>query len=280
MAIFRRRELKWINCGSAQSTREQLRAWYQANPGQWLEAEERRLLSGILPTLFGYHLLQVGVCYADDCLINSKIRHQIVMDIDKPPGMDTLRQTSLQRIQYLRGAPEHLPVASDSLDVLLLSHTLEFTASPHEILREVDRTLIPEGHVVILGFNPWGWWMLWRLILRWRGKPPWCGHFIRFSRLRDWLQLLGFDIVEAHGYFYRPPFANKQLMDKLSFFEKMGSRWWTFFSGAYLIVAKKRVATLTPIRPRWRPRRSRIVTPELAGNSSASTRGGKSISEY
>jgi len=262
-----------MNCGSAESTRQQLRDWYEGMPGQWLEAEEQRLLNEILPTLFGYHLLQVGVSYMDDCLVSSKIPNQMVMDIDEPPCVDNLREVSLKRVNYLRGAPECLPIASDSLDVLMLSHTLEFTSNPHEILREADRTLIPDGHVIIFGFNPWGWWMLWRVILRWRGKPPWCGRFIRFSRLRDWLQLLGFDIVEAHGYFYRPPFAHKGLMAKLSFFEKLGSRWWTFFSGAYLIVAKKRVATLTPIRPRWRPRRSRLVAPELIGNSSASTRG-------
>ncbi|HEY5603328.1 MAG TPA: methyltransferase domain-containing protein [Gammaproteobacteria bacterium] len=259
-----------MRCGNPVQTRKLLRDWYRRQPGDWLAEREVELLDEVLPTLFGYHLLQVGVSYPGDCLAKSKIPHQMVMDVDEPPCLDDSRESLVHRkIAYLRGIPEQLPFAADSLDVLLLSHTLEFTSEPHQVLREVDRALIPEGHAVILGFNPWGWWMWWRLILGWRGKPPWCGRFIPVSRLKDWLQLLGFDIVAHHSYFYRPPFSSKRLLQKLKFMERFGRRFWPFFCGAYLLVARKRVATLTPIRPRWRPRRSRLVAPELAGNSSS-----------
>jgi SAM-dependent methyltransferase len=259
-----------MRCGSHEETREQLRSWYERLPGAWLAEQEMQLLDEILPGLFGYNLLQMGVSYPDDCLAKSKIPNQMVMDVDEPPPLDHLRESMVNRkIRYLRGIPEQLPIASDSLDVLLLSHTLEFTPDPHQVLREADRILIPEGHVLILGFNPWGLWMWWRMVWGWRGNPPWCGQFLRLNRVKDWLQLLGFDIVQVHGYFYRPPFANKRVMEKLNFMERIGHRFWPFFSGAYCIVAKKRVATLTAIRPRWRPRRSRLVTPELAGNSSS-----------
>jgi SAM-dependent methyltransferase len=269
MALFRRTEFKWMRCDEPDKIRKQLRDWYERLPGAWLAEQEIGLLDEILPTLFGYHLLQLGVSYSSDCLAGSKIPNQFVMDVDRPPSLDKLRDSSVnRRIRYLCGTSEHLPVASDSLDVLLLSHTLEFTEEPHQVLREADRTLIPEGHVVILGFNPWGYWMWGRWILSWRGKPPWCGRFIRLTRLKDWLQLLGFDIEQVHGYFYRPPLSNKRIMNRLQFMERWGKRLWPFFSGAYCVVAKKRVATLTPIKPRWRPRRSRLVSPELAGNSS------------
>lgn len=266
---FRPREFRWMRCGSPEETRQQLREWYHRNPGAWLGEEEMRLLDDILPNLFGYNLLQLGVSYQDDCLAKSKIPNQLVMDVDEPPCLDHMRESIVNRkVRYLRGIPEHLPIASDSLDVLLLSHNLEFTSEPHQILREADRVLIPEGHVVILGFNPWGWWIWWCLTWGWRRKAPWCGKFLRCGRLRDWLELLGFDIVEVRGYFYRPPFSSRRIMEKLSFVERLGHRFWPFFSGAYCIVAKKRVATLTAVRPRWRPRRSRLVAPELAGRSS------------
>jgi SAM-dependent methyltransferase len=270
MALIRSKEFKSMRCEKPALTREQLRGWYSRLPGAWLAEMEISLLDEILPDLFGYNVLQVGVSYTEDCLAKSKIPNQMVMDVDAPPCQDHLRESLVHRkINYLRAIPEQLPFDSDSLDVLLLSHTLEFTHEPHQVLREADRTLIPEGHVVILGFNPWGWWMWWRIILGWRGKPPWCGRFIPLTRLKDWLQLLGFDIVEQQGYFYRPPFSSKRIMQKLNFMERLGHRLWPFFSGAYVVVAKKRVATLTPIRPRWRPRRSRLVAPELAGNSSS-----------
>jgi len=261
-----------MRCAAPEETRRQLRQWYNRYPGVQLAEQEMGLLDEILPDLFGYNLLQLGVAYAEDCLAQSKIPNQLVMDIDNSPFLDHLRDSIVNRkIRYLRGIPEQLPIASDSLDVMLLSHNLEFTSDPHQVLREVDRVLIPEGHVVILGFNPLGLWMLWSIAWGWRKKAPWCGRFLRCGRLNDWLQLLGFDIVDVRRYFYRPPFSNRRIMEKLSLVERMGRRMWPRLSGAYCIIAKKRVATLTPIRPRWRPRRSRLVAPELAGNSSVTS---------
>ena len=263
-------EFPWMTCGSVHETRKLLRQWYESEPGILLQDEEQRLFDNIVPNLFGYHLLQVGLTNNSDCMRDSRIPHQMILDIDLEADLlDVANPEDVSTCPTpIKGTAEALPVASDSLDVLLLPHTLEFSNNPHEVLREADRVLIPEGYVVVMGFNPWGVWMLWRLALVWRGRPPWCGHFLRMGRLKDWLQLLGFDIEESHRYFFRPPLRQQVVMNKLRFLEKLGRRFWPFFGAAYIIVAKKRVATLTPLKPRWRPRRSRLVVPELAGNSS------------
>ena len=104
-----------------------------------------------------------------------------------------------------------------------------------------------------------------------RGKPPWCGRFISQARLRDWLQLLGFDIIEARHYFFRPPLSHKGMMSRLRFLDRIGRRWTPIFGAGYVVVARKRVATLTPIKQRWRPARAPMPTTELAGNSSSVT---------
>jgi SAM-dependent methyltransferase len=232
-------------------------------PGFWLEQEERRLLSAILPNLFGYHLLQVGAPYSEDCLGESRIRYCMVMDSDLPASA---LPESVQAREHIAGLAEALPFISDSLDVVILPHTLELTAMPHQILREVERVLIPEGHAVFLNFNPWGWWMPWRLLRFTRGHFG-CQRFVSHARLTDWLELLGFDVVLTRRYFFRPPLAREKIMQRLHFMERFGARWWPFFSGAYLLVAKKRVATLTPTRQRWRPRRSRLSSAGLAETS-------------
>jgi len=275
MALFRsqgkQRDKQWTKCGPLTATRQRLRQWYKNRPGVWLQDEEQQVLDSALPDLFGYHLLQVGLSHHVDCSRASRIPHRVVMDVDLVQEVMTVREVGHESpcpSSPVQGLAEALPFASDSLDVVLLPHTLEFTSNPHEVLREADRVLIADGHVVILGFNPWGLWMFWRLVLAWRGKPPWCGRFLRPARLRDWLKLLGFDVVASHGYFFRPPFRHYGIMNRLRFLERLGARLWPFFGGAYLLVARKRVATLTPVRPRWRPRRSRVSAPELAGNSS------------
>ena len=212
-------------------------------PG-WTETAR---LSAILSNLFGYHLLQVGQLGDADLLAGSRITHRVVVGVEA----DSEARIGL----YARA--DALPLASDSTDVVVLPHTLEFEADPHQVLRETERVLIPEGHVVILGFNPWSLWGLWRLFLRRGAYPPWCGNFRSLTRIKDWLALLGFDTIEEHGYFFRPPLQNVRVMQKLSFMENLGARWWPGLAGCYVLLARKRVATLTPIKPSWR--RSRLV---------------------
>lgn len=253
--------MHWMQCPSTEVSRRGMQAWAKQTPGAWFQAEEISRLEEVLPTLFGYHLLQVGDFYPTSFLDQSRIPHVMLMDewlVEKAPES--------QHGSPIVGSPEALPIATDSLDVVVLPHTLEFTGDPHQILREADRILIPEGHVVILGFNPWSLWMLWRLILGWRGKPPWCGRFLSQTRLQDWLQLLGFDIVHAQRYFFRPPLGSEGMMRRLGFLERLGSRWWPVFGAGYILVAKKRVVTMTPIRPRWQARR-RLAAADLLGNS-------------
>jgi hypothetical protein len=136
---------------------------------------------------------------------------------------------------------------------------LEFSSTPHQVLREVERVLIAEGHVVILGFNPLSLWNLFRLFLFWKKQAPWHASFLTASRVMDWLVLLGFDVVQRQGYFYRPPFQNANIMNKMGFLERFGQRLWPNLGAGYVLVARKRVETLTPIRPRWRSTR-KVVT--------------------
>ena len=226
-----------------------LQAWYGDRPGQWLSAAERQYLESVLPDLFGYHLLQLGVPDCQDWLVGSRINHRIIMDIGNEVTTGAAGICS---------DADRLPLASESIDVAVLPHTLDFHLSPHEILREIDRVLIPEGHVVILAFNPMSLWGLTRVLLGWRGHMPWQGQYYTQTRMRDWLALLGFDCVQSNSVFFRPPFRHEKTMQKLEFMERIGQRCCPFASAVYAIIARKRTSTLTPIKPRWRARREAV----------------------
>ena len=241
--------------------RQQLKAWYASHAGQLLAAGEKQQLDEVLNDLFGYHIVQVGTLFSDDLLDGSRIRHQVVLDPDPAD----------RRTVGLYAYPDALPLETDSIDVIVLPHTLEFDREPHQLLREVDRVLIPEGHAVVLGFNPWSLWGLWRLFLMRRDRAPWCGNFLSQSRLKDWFGLLGFDVVLLRGHFYRPPLQRPGLMRRLGFMERLGGRYWPAFCGGYVLVARKRVTMLTPLKPRWRPRRSMVG--KLAGPVRSCERG-------
>ncbi|NOY61935.1 MAG: class I SAM-dependent methyltransferase [Gammaproteobacteria bacterium] len=232
----------------ASRTRRQMRQWYQASHlGSLLLELETELLNDLLPTLFGYNLVQIGCLVDQNLLHSSQIPLHIVTIADAEPDLNT---------PDLVACPGALPIASDSVDLVVLHHTLEFAQDPHQVLREVDRILIAEGHVVILGFNPLSVWGLWRLLFRRGDKPPWCANFRDILRIKDWLALMGFDISAQHYYAYRPPIHHQSLTKKLQFIERLGERFVPRLGGAYALVAKKRECTLTPIKPRWWPRRA------------------------
>lgn len=236
-----------LNCEPAGSVRSRLRQWFSTPNGEALREAEQGRAAEILPNLFGYYIAQIGLLEHRDLLGPSRIARRFVMNLDpgEPAG-------GTQRAECRAAA---LPIASSCMDVVVLPHTLEFEEDPHQVLRESERVLIGEGHIVIFGFNPWSLWGAWRALVKWRRQPPWCGRFIRFARLKDWLSLLGFDIVEQRGFYFRPPLRGHSAILRTAFLERLGQRWWPYFGGVYVVVARKRVVTLTPVKPPWKTRR-------------------------
>lgn len=223
-----------------------LAAWYQDWPGELVSKAERKLLADWCAGLFGYQLVQLGVLGpGQDYLKGCPVRAQTLVDVagDGTCGM-------------LRARPEALPIASDSIDAVLMPHTLDFAEDPHQVLREADRILIPEGRLVITGFNPYSLWGLWRLarrlLRRSRQDMPWRGHFLSYPRLQDWLTLMGFDIERTDVRVFRPPVRRESALKRLAFMERLGQRYWPMLAGVYVVQAVKRVSTLRPIGPVWK----------------------------
>jgi len=231
--------------------------WYKSPLGQLLAQAELNELNEVLPDLFGYHLLQMGVHGSEVLCRASRVSHHVRME------------TELQLKAGIFAHASRLPFASESIDVCVLSHSLEFDEDPHAILREVDRVLIPEGHVVVLGFNPISCWGVNHFFRAWRKQLPWSGNFYTRARVKDWLSVLGYDGTYTGGAFFRPPVQHEKLMQKLEFMEQYSPRWMNFVAGVYTVVAKKRTSTLTPIGPRWRTRTKKLIS----GGLEPSTRG-------
>jgi SAM-dependent methyltransferase len=242
--------------------RERLERWLESTPGRYLAAVEASLMTEVLPNLFGYYAVQVGHLGDVDLLGSSRILHRLMVTPDGRGGPGGY--------PVARGMPTALPVESDGVDLVLLPHVLEFESDPHDALREAARVLVPEGHLVVCGFNPWSLLGLWRGLRR-RGSPVGAdGQMLGANRLRDWLKILGFELRTQSVYCFRPPLHGPTLMRRLEFLERMGPRIVPPLGGAYLILARKRVSTMTPIRPRWRFRR-RLSAVGLPGPSVGSS---------
>ncbi len=230
--------------------------WYEQRAGRQYLASERTEIDAALANLFGYHLLQVGCPASVDLLGVSRIGHCVRMD-------DSLRPHGGNLLAGLYARFEAIPIRTDCIDLVFLPHTLEISSDPHRLLREVDRILVPEGHVVVLGFNPWSpWGFAYYVLRRWRKELS--GIRPRSpGRIVDWLGLLGFDILCVRRFHYRPVWGHAGVMRRLAWIEALGGRCLPFLGSGYLIVARKKVTALTPLRRRRR-RRRRFIPSEAA----------------
>ncbi len=189
--------------------------------------------------MFGEQFLQIGIWGGDESFRGyARTQRTASLDWRVDAGAD------------LRSHTDRLSVASDSVDVVLLPHTLELISSPHALLREVDRVLRADGYLVVLSFRPSGTWGLRNLLAR-QGYPPGHQRLIREGRLRDWLELLSFDIGTRVRYCHTLPFEQIRRFGSLPK-ESWAGRWLPGLSGGYLLSAQKRVHPLTPIRRPWR----------------------------
>ncbi len=213
-----------------------LQDWFTTPLGQYLLEKEQAYLDDVTSDIFGFHALQVGLAKFD-LLRASRIAHRVRVDATGLPEL------------YAKS--HELPVATQSVDLVVLPHALEFAAQPHEILREVDRVMMPEGRLVIVGFNPWSLWGLRSTVGFSRGEVPWNGRFVSLLRVKDWLALLGFDVNAGRLVGYAPPFDSDSVRRRFGFMEPAGDRWWAVGGAVYMLQAIKRVRGMRLLTPAW-----------------------------
>jgi len=217
------------------STLNTLNDWFVTPQGKHLLDCEQALFDHSVADIFGFNALQLGLA-EHDFLRASRMPLRSVV------GNEAGVQVRLNM--------DELPFACSSLDLMLLPHVLEFNAHPHQILREVERVLRPEGNVIISGFNPRSLWGA-RRALGSQMNFPWRGDFIALSRLKDWLALLGFEVVTGRFACYAPPFTNPNWVNCFNFMEPAGDRWWAVWGGVYFLQATKHVPGMNLIKPVW-----------------------------
>jgi SAM-dependent methyltransferase len=218
--------------------------WFESPLGASVLRDETALARLALDDVFGFELLQMGTWGPGRPLLAAaRTQHT------------TLVAPALGAGVTLCAPLASLPFASDSIDAIVLPHTLELVEDPYAVLREAERVLCAEGCLMIAGFNPWSGWGMRRLFARGLGRPafpPGTRRLLAERRLRDWVALLGFDVARVYGYMGMLPLASAGGHGEFA----PHAAWR---SGAYLLKVRKRVQTLTMVRPVRRARKRVLV---------------------
>lgn len=273
-----------------------LQDWFQTPAGRYLLAWERAQLDVAVADMFGYHALQLGLEMVDTLSTNrmpyrwtASTQASALSTSQPAPASSASRSSSFvvsadsaARVQSSPESPARkhlvtdfaaLPFAANSLDLVVLPHTLELNVDPHATLREVERVLVPEGRVVICGLNPASLWglrqrrvhMYQRMGLGSRFLPP-GGEFIGYWRLRDWLRLLSFEVEVGRFGCYRPAVTSEKWLDRFEWMDHVGAKGWPIFGAVYFLIAVKRVRGMRLHGPLWKTSVSRVSNPVTVAN--------------
>jgi SAM-dependent methyltransferase len=214
--------------------------------------EESSLARHALDDVFGFELLQLGAWGPARHLLGAARTQHTTLLAPRPGAGVTLC------------APlTSLPFPSDSIDAILLPHTLELVQDPYAVLREAERVLCAEGCLLICGFNPWSGWGARRLFGHFFGRPsfpPQTRRLLAERRLRDWMALLDFEVADVYGYLSSLPIAGRRPKSEGPLLEPPYRPRAALTAGGYLLKARKRVQTLTLVRPKRRGRQ-RVLVP-------------------
>lgn len=208
--------------------------------------------------VFGFHAVQAGLPQIDTLRAN-RMPFQAYIGPVLPPAPHS-RWQGVVTAKF-----EELPIATQSIDLLVLPHCLEYAQDPHQVLREAERVLRPEGRLVISGFNPWSLWGARHRL----GRDDWLpesGRLISLARLKDWLKLLSFELDRGYFGCYAPPLSTQKWLQRYAFMEKAGDRWWPVGGAVYIVSAVKRVPGMRLLGPAWKKRRRSPARASVAIN--------------
>lgn len=265
--------------------------WLTTPPGGYLLRWERAHFDQTVSDIFGYHALQLGLPELDALQANRMPHKWLALEsplieTPSPPVADgaiaaTPAATGSSPRAALVTDSAALPFPESSLDLVVLPHTLELSSDPHATLREVERVLVPEGRVVISGFNPtslWGFRQSRGHFYQRLGYQdlflPKTGEFIGYWRLRDWLRLLNFEVESGRFGCYRPALTSQKWLDRFDWMDAAGERWWPIFGAVYFLVAVKRVRGVRLLEPAWKTRKNPAAAPTAVVNKQRATRSG------
>ncbi len=209
-----------------------LQQWYKTPPGEWLLQFEQDQVNRWLTHARGATIVQLGGLPRSFNVTKHNVQNYFFMS----SHLDDVGEKSVDLLTNL----EELPLQRNSVDLMLLIHTLEFSEHPTVVLKEAFDALSPNGKLLLFCFNPWSSWGLHKLFSDKQGYP-WNGKYFSPSRLQHWLSMIGYSKVKDKTLCFRAPFITRPLSQLAFFVEALGQIAFPILGAVNVFLVEKRV---------------------------------------
>ncbi|WP_158100583.1 methyltransferase domain-containing protein [Neiella marina] len=210
-------------------------SWDELAQGLWLKQQLEPAITPMLERMFGYYMVTLGPLGDSLDTSASSIKRQ-------------LRLSSLLT-GSIRGKETELPLSENSIDACVAPFCLDFCSDPHQMVREIHRVVISDGHILVAGFNPYSMISTGKIWPSWRKRYPWSGRFFAQGRIADWFQLLGCEIIDRQTLAFSSLLGTNPANRKI---QQLGQRYAPWAGSVYVMLMKKREVPLTPVKPSWK----------------------------
>ncbi|MDH3196048.1 MAG: class I SAM-dependent methyltransferase [Hyphomicrobiales bacterium] len=226
----------------------ELRDFYATPPGRAVRRKVCRAIAGLAAAQAGECVLGFGFAtpylrsLAGDAERTLAFMPAGQGVIDWPP--DGPSRTALVE-------EDALPLSDASVDLAILSHAIEYSPQPADLIAEMRRVLASGGRLVVVAPNRRGLWA--------RSETSPFGHGRPYSRgqLRALFAEAGFEAEAWTTALHVPPGIMRSMPGTARVLEKIGKTGWPAFSGVICVAARKR--TIEGVKVRARP----LLTPAL-----------------
>lgn len=213
--------------------------WAQLPAGEAIQRSVQIVCNSLSQRIFGSHLVKLGNLSTQINLSKCSVTHHINQTPYTTPATSVVSLAT------------ELPYEENSIDGFLLANELDFCHDPHQVLREVDRCINQDGYIIISGFNPFSLTGVGKYLPLKRGNLLHDARFFSSSRVKDWLHLLGYEVIETRHILFSMLFLRRKIAVSKTWQAKI-SRYFPWCSSVYVILARKRVMPMTTIKSSWK----------------------------
>ena len=183
--------------------------WFHTPVGRRMLEQESELIEQCRKEYKGSTMLQVTS--SGKAFLGKASNKRLKITVSS--SASSKKNDRLENYCWLAADLDALPLEDGSVDFMVLHHSLEFSENPHAMLRESVRVLSPQGHLVVICFNPYSLFGLRKSMqFIFSNSIPWAHHGLSRARISDWLKLMNCDAMNAAWGFYGFPVQSEVLL--------------------------------------------------------------------